>query len=189
MAANMRAFIAIELSPGIKNQLSLFIKRLDKGDRKVKWANESGMHLTLKFLGEISENQKDSITQAMDRAAVHFEPFLLAFSGTGYFPANRKRPRILWCGIEAEDVLKSLHSILEQELEKIGFPREDRDFHPHITLGRVKVPQGLEPIIRVLEDSSGTSFGSKTVDRFVLVKSTLRPTGAEYSNIYEVLLK
>lgn len=161
----------------------------DKGDRKVKWVNESGMHLTLKFLGEISEKQKESITQAMDRTVVNFEPFLLTLTGTGYFPANRRQPRILWCGIEAGDVLKSLHSTFELELEKRGFPRENRDFHPHITLGRVKVPQGLESIVRAFEDSSNSSFGSLTVDRLTLVKSTLRPTGAEYSNIYEVLLK
>ena len=185
----MRAFIAIDLDREIKGRLSSLVNALDRGDRKIKWIKDQGMHLTLKFLGDISPDQREKIERALDKIAAGSESFEMNLSGTGYFPPYRKRPRILWCGIEAGGSLKAIQASVESEMERLGFPREKREFHPHITLGRIKIPQGLDPVIDAMEDYSGRPFGSMTVKHLTLFKSTLLPTGAEYSILHEVDLK
>jgi len=185
----LRTFVAINLNPEIKKTLIQLIKELDTGRKNIKWVAEQGMHLTLKFLGEIGREKATEIENSLRRISEKYRPFSLKFKGTGCFPPGKKAPRVLWVGIEEEEILKALQSELEAELEKLGFPREERGFHAHLTLGRVKVPFGLEQTISLLEKYKDRNFGEMKVEKITFFQSTLRPTGAEYSILSEFVLR
>jgi RNA 2',3'-cyclic 3'-phosphodiesterase len=177
----MRAFVAIELAPDIKSALADLIRRLKRIDRGgIGWVREEGMHLTLKFLGEIEESRIASVGAAMDEAAAPAEPFLLEVRGTGYFPSARA-PRVLWAGLSPAPGLDALQARLESALESLGFERESRPFHPHLTLGRVRSAAGIRDILTELDLRKHASFGTMTAAKIALVQSVLKPGGAEYS--------
>lgn len=185
----MRTFIAIDLDKEIKKILSLLVNRLNRGRRNIKWVNQEAMHLTLKFLGDISQEQVPAIEDILKRVTAEYKPFHLEFKGTGYFPPERKNPRVLWVGIEEEPILMSLQDKLERELEKLGFPREKRRFQAHLTLGRVKAAFDLEETLREFEKEREQSFGEMIVKKITFFQSTLKPSGAEYAVLSEIELK
>lgn len=188
----MRTFIAIDLDPEIKRTLSLLVDELsvqDKERRSVKWIRKEGMHLTLKFLGEIKKEEVLQIENALKNTVKKFSPFSLKVKGSGSFPAGKKSPRVFWVGIEEEKSLKALQSLIEDEMEKLGFPKERRVFHPHLTLGRVKIFSSLGPILAQLDTYKERYFGEMLVKRITFFRSILKPTGAEYSILSEFELK
>jgi 2'-5' RNA ligase len=185
----LRTFIAIDLDPEIKKTLIQLIKELDLGNRSIKWVTEQGMHLTLKFLGEIGRERVAGIEDVLRRISEKYNSFFLKFKGTGSFPPGKKAPRVLWVDIEEEESLETLQSELEAELEKLGFPKEERRFHPHLTLGRVKVPSGLGQTLSLLEKHKDQTFGEMKVKKITFFESTLHPTGAEYSILSEFGLR
>ena len=185
----MRTFIAINLSPEIKKTLSLLIDELDKGSRNIRWIRQEGMHLTLKFLGEIGRERVPEIEDVLIRISKNYEPFVLKFEGTGSFPPGNKNPRVLWVGIEEGETLKALQSQLEGELEKLGFPRERRKFHAHLTLGRVKSFFNLRETLSLLEKYRERNFGEMEAEKITFFQSILKPTGAEYSVLSEFEFK
>ena len=178
----MRTFIAIDLDPVIKRNLSDFLGRLKKlGPKNISWVREEGMHLTLKFLGEIEEAQAAPVKNVTGSLSKTYSRFPMAVKGTGYFPANPKYIRVLWAGVEEQPALMSLQKELESELEKLGFAREKRAFHPHLTLGRVRTPSNLKEILEELEKNKTADFGQMTVEKITFFESKLRPSGAEYT--------
>src|SRR4029078_8317708 len=134
----VRTFIAVELSPGVKHRAGELIKKLKPTGADVNWVQPVQMHLTLKFLGEVPRDDIIPICKVAQDVAAQFEPFDLGFRGTGAFP-HTDHPRTLWIGIEdglAE--IRALQKELEQKLlDKLGFPKERRQFTPHLTIGRV----------------------------------------------------
>jgi 2'-5' RNA ligase len=185
----MRTFIAIDLDPEIKKTLSLLVDELDKGHKNIRWIKPEGMHLTLKFLGEIGREKVPEIENILNIVSKKYRPFLLKFKGTGSFPPGMKNPRVLWVGIEEEETLTALQAQLEAELEKLGFPRERRQFHGHLTLGRVKSLFNLKETLLVLEKYRDRNFGEMKAEKISFIQSTLKPTGAEYSTLSEFKLK
>lgn len=185
----MRTFIAIDLDKKIKESLSSLIEKLREKNQSIRWVKREGMHLTLKFLGEIKEEKRPLIENVLEKVISNTQPFSLKIKGTSYFPLGRKNPRVLWTGVEAEETLTSLQQRLESELEKIGFPREKREFHPHLTLGRVKAPSYIQETLRELERYKESIFGEMTVNKITLFQSTLKPSGAEYKVLSEHQLK
>ena len=185
----MRTFIAIDLESDIKKVLSLLVDELDKGNRNIRWVKHEGMHLTLKFLGEISIEKVPEIENVLKMISKKYDPFPLKFKGTGSFPPGMKNPRVLWVGIEEEETLMALQSQLEGELEKLGFPREQRKFHAHLTLGRVKSLFNIKETLLLLEKYKDRNFGEMKANRISFIQSTLKPTGAEYSILSEFELK
>ena len=182
----MRTFIAIDLDPGIKRTLSDFLRRLKKlAPRNISWIREPGMHLTLKFLGEIDESQVSLITRLMNDIGAASAAFPLKLKGTGFFPPQAKIPRVLWIGMEEQPAILDLVENLVSGLERLGFAREERPFHPHLTLGRIKHASGLQEAIAEMEKNRETAFGEMVVDKIILFKSILKPTGAEYSILGE----
>ncbi len=181
----MRTFIAIDLEKELKKNLSLLITRLEKGQKNIKWVEWKGMHLTIKFLGEISEEKVGEVEDILKKISGMYKPFPLKLKGTGTFPPEKKNPRVIWVGVEEEKTLLSLQDQLERELEKIGFPREKRKFHPHLTLGRVKFPSGLQETLQELEKHQDSNFGEMIVRKMTFFESTLKPSGAEYTVISE----
>lgn len=185
----VRAFIAIELPDEIRRGLVELRKELQRDEHRfVKWVDPEGIHLTLKFLGNVRSGRVTEIAGAMEVAATGIAPFHLEFSGLGVFP-SLKQVRVLWVGIGGEvDRLKELQRGIDTELACFGFAREERPFVPHLTLARVR--QGASPSERrslgelvqstVFEDTYAT-----TVRTVALMRSQLTPAGAIYSQLSE----
>ncbi len=182
----IRTFICVEISnPKLISLINAQISELGKieGIRTVK---STQMHLTLKFLGDVSEKRLEHIKN--DIQQILFDPFNISLEGIGCFP-NTNRIRVVWIGIsEGKEALKKLASLVEQVMVQIGFPKEKRQFSPHLTLGRVKYlkEEGKELLIKKIEKSKGSHFGSQSIDRFILKKSTLTPKGAIYDDLLVV---
>jgi 2'-5' RNA ligase len=185
----MRTFIAIDLSPEIKGRLAEFVGRLAPLGRGVKWVTKDAMHLTLKFLGEINETQVAEIESGLRPTASKFNPITLTCRGAGVFPPGSARPRVLWVGVEAGPDLALLQEDIDQCCEKIGFAREARPFHPHLTLGRVKTPADIRAVLEEFDRARTEVFGRMIVQRVTFFRSQLRPSGAEYSVLGEFPLQ
>jgi len=185
----VRTFIAVDLAPELKTSLQNLVRRLKGKGGDVKWVGAHGLHLTLKFLGEISAEEAQTVETVLRDVVGRHAAFPVEVKGTGVFPPGAKNPRVLWTDIEAGPTLTAVQNELELALEKAGFPREERPFRPHLTLGRVKSPRGLRDTLAELERHRETSFGRMTVSRLTFFQSTLRPTGAEYSVLAEAELR
>jgi 2'-5' RNA ligase len=184
--------VAIDLNSEIKKGVSQFIEDLKKQSREsrgIRWVRPEAMHLTLKFLGEINEEKVAPITDVLNRISEECKPFPLRMKGTGFFPPKSKTPRVIWIGVEEADNLMRLQSQLEEALERIGFPREQRKYHPHLTLGRVKTFSDIKEILLFLEKHRDKNFGNMEVKKITFFRSILKPTGAEYSALAELELK
>jgi 2'-5' RNA ligase len=180
MADLIRTFIAVELTDLVREQIFRLEQPLRKEGAKVGWVKPENLHLTLKFLGDVQATRIDDVVEATQEAVQGKKPFILCFSGLGVFP-NLKRPRVVWIGIErGTDSLGKIQRELEERLFQRGFPREEREFSPHLTIGRVKSQRGIGGLVSKLEK---TEFESEKieVEQVVVVRSDLRPTGAVYT--------
>jgi len=183
----MRSFIAIELPPEIKLELARLQQALkEDGQPRIKWVNPQGIHLTLKFLGNIDPAVVGGITGAMTDAASTISPFTLDLRQPGAFP-NLERVQVVWVGLGGElEVLKKLQQSLESKLAKLGFPPEKRPFKPHLTLARLGDEATTQQRRRLGELISGTKFETNQeikADAINLMRSQLTATGAVYSRI------
>jgi 2'-5' RNA ligase len=185
----MRTFIAVDLDPDIKASLSDLLRRLRwRGPKGISWVREAGMHITLKFLGEIDESRSGQVADVLKSAAQAVPAFPLAIRGTGTFPGAPRTPRVFWAGTDEPAAFGDLYARIEAGLAGLGFERESRPFHPHLTLGRVKNPSGIKDAIAELERANDAEFGSMTVRKLTLFQSTLKPDGAVYSVLEEAPL-
>jgi 2'-5' RNA ligase len=183
----VRAFIAIDLEATIKDSLLSLLHELRAARADIRWVSPGGMHLTLKFLGPTGEGQVPKVRDVMTGVAGQHGSFPLELKGTGAFPGERS-PRVIWVGVAAGPELAALQADLEAALAKEGFAREMRDFHPHLTLGRVKGPTRVDKATAELAKHRGESFGAMTVTRITLFESLLHPEGAEYRVVFEAPL-
>lgn len=180
----MRAFIAIDLEPSIKESLLGLVRSLERTKADVRWVRREGLHLTLKFLGEIGSDEVSKVKDVLGSVAARHRRFRLAVEGTGTFPKGTA-PRVFWVGVRPQPELVSLHEGIEGELEKEGFPREARSFHPHLTLGRAKGPSFIRDALTELGRHSGSGFGEMEVGKVTFFESLLGPGGARYRVISE----
>lgn len=184
----MRTFIAIDLDDSLKRALEALAGELRLLARSVRWIGASGMHLTLKFLGEISEADAARVSSVLEEVAPRHQIFGLVLEGTGTFPSGGRDPRVLWVGVASGPPLLALQEDIERELEKLGFEREKRPFHPHLTLGRVKFPSRLDHLVQEMRKHKDQRFGEMSVQKFTFFQSTLKPSGAEYAVLKEFRL-
>jgi 2'-5' RNA ligase len=188
----IRSFIAIELTEEIKRGLARLRGELAKKEHTfVKWVDVEGIHLTLKFLGNIPFKQVAEVTRAMEEAAQGVSPFHLEVSGLGAFP-GLKQPRVLWVGIGGEiDKLARLQQNIDFSLASLGFAKEEHPFVPHLTLARIREKaSGLERKM-LGELMMSTSFESRyllVVESINLMRSQLTPEGAIYTCLARVQL-
>jgi 2'-5' RNA ligase len=180
----VRTFIAIDLEPSLKEVLLGLVDTLKRTKADVRWANMSGMHLTLKFLGETGTDGVSTVTDALGKIVARHRRFPLALEGTGRFPEGRT-PRVLWVGVKHQPALLSLQEGIDQELEAKGFPCEERAFHPHLTLGRVKGPSFVREALAELEKNSDRVFGTMEARKVTFFESFLGPGGARHRVISE----
>ena len=183
----MRAFVAIDLSRELKAAMDALIRQVRAGARGTKWVASPGMHLTLKFLGWVSESSAVSIEAELANVLANRASFRLRLKGTGTFPLGWKNSaRVLWVGVEEDAELMALQKDLETALEKIGFSGEERPFHPHLTIGRVKTPEGLVRVLDNLAKFRESEFGEMPVTGLTFFQSVLTPSGADYKPLAEV---
>ena len=181
----IRSFIAIELPEEAREGLARLRKELKRDEHRfVKWVDPGGIHLTLKFLGNIPSKRVAEITEAMEEAAHGISPFHLEISGLGAFPSLRQA-RVFWVGIGGEvDKLSRLQQNIDSALAVLGFAKEERSFVPHLTLARIR--QGASPLERRSfgELVGSTIFEDKyhiKVEAIRLMRSQLTPAGAIYT--------
>ncbi len=181
----VRAFIAADISQEARDALAEVIKCLQQqGVSGVRWVRPEGVHLTLKFLGEIDQALVDGILGGMERAAYGTKSFTLALSELGAFP-NANAPRVLWVGLKGDlDTLRGLQERVDQEMHlTCGFTQEGRAFTPHLTLGRLRDNASGEErrrAGRALSEVALEGEMSWQVKEVNLVRSTLTPSGAVY---------
>ena len=183
----MRLFVALNLPEAVREALWQAAARLRDLDLPVRWVKPDGLHLTLKFLGEVGEEREPDLIAALGRAAVPppgSRPgsgvLNLRVHGFGAFPDPR-RPRVLWAGVEAEPALELLQHAVEREFEPLGFPTEARPFRPHLTLGRAERDARSSDFGGLEAALDGTHFDDTvTVDTVDLMQSTLQRSGAVY---------
>lgn len=180
-----RAFISADL-PRL-DRLEPLMAELRASGAPLKPVRLDQVHLTLKFLGDTEEALAPRIVEAMRASVAGIPPFTIRLVGTGAFP-NLRRMNVLWVGIEGGQPLVEIARGLEAGMEPLGYPREGRDFSPHLTLARVKGPGNLDRVRRILEARAHDAFGEVLVDRIRLKRSVLRPDGPEYSTVEEVPL-
>ena len=180
----MRTFLAVALPPEVTRNIVAIRDRLKKslwGD--IRWVRPEGIHLTLKFFGEITPAEAERIGAVVAGTAAAAAPFVLEVRGLGSFP-NLNRPRVIWLGLAGETVaLLSLHRELERELAAAGFPEEERPFQAHLTLGRVKIPKGILGLAGAMETEAAVAAGRIPVNEIALFKSELTPRGAIYTRL------
>jgi 2'-5' RNA ligase len=178
----MRSFIAIEIPDAVKSSVKDIIRKVEADTRGVRWVPVENMHLTLKFLGEVKEDLISEIDSRLRSIGRRHRNFSVGVSGSGAFP-DFKRPNVFWIGLESSDKLRSLFKDIDILMSEIGFERESRGFSPHLTIGRVKDKRGIDNATRELATYKDTFFGTIEVREILLMKSVLKPSGAEYSKV------
>ncbi len=183
----LRLFIAIDVPEDIKQELRLIQDSLSICPSRVRWTGPDGIHLTLRFLGNVDENRIGEIEGMLDQATKGYSPFELIVEDVGCFPDIRK-PRVIWAGVHGDDTLLSIHGEIEEGLFRLGFMKEKRPFHPHLTLGRIKEAYRME-WKELIGPFMGKEFGRFWVRGIILFQSILRPTGAIYKKVSESELR
>ncbi len=174
----MRTFIAIALPEEIHEALSRKQAEFRAACPDARWTRAEGIHLTLKFLGEISEERARQVTEAL-AGLEDFQKFSVEVKGFGFFP-DARRARVFWAGVEAPPALARLAEQVEACAEKAGFAREQHSFNPHLTLARFKMPRPQPALQSILAQQKEQSLGGFEVEEFFLFESKLSPRGAEY---------
>jgi 2'-5' RNA ligase len=176
----VRLFVAINLPDAMRQDILRVVEPLRRLGLPVKWVDATGIHLTLKFLGEVSAPRVGELSAAVARAAGRARAFTLPVGGFGAFPSEA-HARVVWVGCEAVPALELLQHDVEREFAALGFPLEGRPFRPHLTLGRANrqarggVPHLTEPLARLVY------HGEVVVRSVELMESRLAPTGAHYT--------
>jgi 2'-5' RNA ligase len=189
----LRTFVALELDEALRRSLVSLQNRLKRQtpSGSVKWVAPEGMHLTLKFLGDTPSERIPEIVSALHEACSPYPSFCLTLEGRGCFP-NFRQPRVIWVAIRDENrALSRLQSAVEAYVAPLGWPTEARGFTPHLTLGRVSrsAERGeIAAVGQAVESAVIEELGRQRVDRVKLIRSDLRPTGAVYTTLAEVVL-
>lgn len=176
----VRTFIAVEISPSVIGRAGDLIDKLRVAAAEVNWVRPQQMHLTLKFLGDVPDTETPDICRVVEQVATDFEPFEIRCRGAGAFP-NIRDPRTLWIGIDdGAEELQRLQAELDQALKsKLGYAKEPRRFHPHLTIGRVKreLPEGRGELTRLLEQHADFDADLAIIDEVVTFASFLGRKG------------
>ena len=176
----MRAFIAINCPVEIQHLIQSIQSRFKPHSDAWRWVPPENLHLTLRFLGNISEDRIQVLSQAMAHAIEGQTSFSLAVHGLGCFP-HPTRPRVLWMGIDdPARILQSIHRRLTQSLSQLGFPSDNQSFRPHLTLARRRGRIDKDALQDLLSTYQSCQFGTIAVDQMHLYQSQLHRHGAAH---------
>ncbi len=179
----MRAFIAIAVPESVLKSCQDIMVQLRNLNPQGRFAKTQSIHLTLQFLGNVEEEQIPGITEILEQAGKGVTPFDLEVGRLGVFP-HLTHPRVVWIGVEPVEALMTLQSKIQRGLEPLGFPKENRDFHPHLTLLRLKSRKNLRRLAQYIEtEGPGLRAGVIQAEQVHLYQSILKPQGAEYRQL------
>jgi 2'-5' RNA ligase len=181
---SIRAFLAIDIDPKIKEEIFEFIKQMFLHNIGIKWVKPDNLHLTLAFLGETPMDKISPLCDIMKKISNRHKAFTIKLSGFGCFP-NLKSPRVIWIGVQKSRPLFNLKKDIDAELDNLGLTYDKKTFSPHLTIGRVKTPVALKPAIFEVPDFSA-SFSASEIH---LVKSDLFKDGPVYTDVFTCSLK
>lgn len=185
MSETIRSFIAIELNQEIQQELGNLQAQLRKSDADIKWVKPENIHLTLRFLGNIDSSQIVDIKKVLNNLSTQTQSFQMNLSKIGAFP-NLNYPKVIWVGVEeGKNQLIEINENLESRLEKNGFSRENRSFHPHITLGRVKSQKNRDRLKFQIQSINFLSKNKMIAQKITFFKSILAPEGSIYASLHE----
>ena len=188
----LRAFVAVEIHPEIHSAMDSELAPLREmlNSSLVRWTPTAKIHLTLKFLGDISQKNLEMLTQILKPEVGKHEPFEMEIKGLGSFP-NARQPRVIWIGIQAPSGLLSLQRGIEAAATTLGYPGDKRLFSPHLTIGRVKKNVNSAQVQKIREALDQTKLGvlgTAHVTEVHLFKSDLKPSGSVYTKLFSVPL-
>ena len=187
--AALRTFIAIDVPPAVHDTIARIQNRFKSLGVHASWVKPGNIHLTLKFLGDTDPDRIPGIQNKLTETLASFAPFRMSLDSAGVFP-NTKHPRVLWVGLKDEKgALETLQTAIEQALESVGFPLEQRPFSPHLTLARIKSlkeiksPKGKKELKDELDAVNQEGIGSHPFDvgEIKLYESQLTPKGSIYT--------
>jgi 2'-5' RNA ligase len=184
-----RAFVAIDIDESIRQKLVAAQKQLATAGADIKLVEPENVHVTMKFLGDVSDNKVAAVADAIRTAVVGTQSFEMKIRGIGAFP-NMRYIRVIWAGVaDGRDIVIALERNIDRELQKLGFPPE-RDFVPHLTLARVRTPRRKEQLAETIEGMAkdNTEFGDMRAKSVELKQSQLTSKGPIYSTIARIEL-
>ena len=179
--SQLRAFLAIDVDEELKTKIYKVIKEFKKIDAKIKFVELENLHLTLKFFGDIETEGIDVLCDRIANVVNEFDGFDIKIKGCGAFP-NTNRIKVIWLGIESDELIKRLHDELDKEFVRLGFDK-DKKFSTHLTIGRMKSPKGKAEVKSTIEEFSDVEIGKMSVNKIMLKKSTLTPSGPIYEDL------
>jgi 2'-5' RNA ligase len=177
----VRVFVALDVPERVRASLAELSERLKKVCPNARWVRLEGIHITLKFIGEVPPEKLEQIRRALG-GLPSFNPITVRFAGLGFFPRARS-PQVFWAGVQADPTLAELAAAIEMKLEPLGVAPEKRAFHPHLTLARFEFPQGTQALGEAVEGLGTPEFGDQTFKEFHLYQSVLKRSGAEYTRL------
>jgi RNA 2',3'-cyclic 3'-phosphodiesterase len=183
----VRVFVALDIPEEVRAAIGKLIARLRTSCRAARWVRIEGVHLTLKFIGEVQPEKIEPIKASLARIR-YPDAIELKFRNVGFFP-NERRPRVFWAGIEAGPELGSLAIAVETSLEPLGIAKEQRAFSPHLTLARFETDRGagpafaLDTLTKAISEAGPFEFGAGIANEFHLYQSILKSGGAEYTRL------
>ncbi|MCP4109934.1 MAG: RNA 2',3'-cyclic phosphodiesterase [Desulfobacteraceae bacterium] len=184
----MRTFIAFNLQEHIISHIRTVQNSMKSHEFKASWVRPENIHLTLKFLGNINEADVEKIGRKISDSASEYSPISLAAKGVGVFPGI-KRPRVIWIGLKGQtDILIELQKKLDENLEQIGFPRENRPFKAHLTLARIRGHIDSKKLLDAIKEIGDFESETFIAGNLTLFKSDLKPTGAVYTKLVSAKL-
>ena len=182
-----RTFIATKISPGEKLLKTYTKLRNELKNEKIKWVNSDQFHITLFFLGDTDEEMIPRVRTQVGNLIDQFSSFYINLSGLGVFK-NIHKPRVLWAGIYQYEPMKEIKERIEKEMVALGFPADEREFRPHLTLARIKWLDDKENLKGLLGDYKDEDFQQVKINEIIYYESILKPTGAEYKPIEKFIL-
>lgn len=188
----VRAFIAVDISPSVRTEARKALKDVAAAFPNVKWVDDENFHVTLKFLGSVPTTDLHRVVRAVETACRGFEQFDLLFEGVGAFP-NAENPRTIWIGVgDGVREIRRLASRIDDEMAKIGYPPENREFSPHLTVGRARQKDREESfaggLSRMISERANVFIGTSPVDAVVVYSSELERGGPKYEALAEIEL-
>lgn len=174
----MRLFIALDILGDIRKRMSEYMERVRSYAPDARWARVEGLHVTLKFVGQASDALVQQIKSAL--AVIKTAPFEVKFEGVGFFP-NPKAGRVFWIGVNGGEPLTQLAATVDAAMEKLGIAREEKAYHPHLTLARASSHplRELQPLL----NGPPPQFGTMAAREFFLYQSQPQRGGSKYTKL------
>lgn len=180
MDSKLRTFIAVELEASLQQSLQNIQNNLKPLNLDINWVKPGNIHITLKFLGDITPDEIKAISETLPKIFGAVRPFEITLAGLGVFP-QIQQPNVLWVGIEeGAQEIKKLAAVLEETLGRLGFPNERREFMAHLTLGRFRSLKNCGVLEKAIKNYSPKEPVRQTVNKIIFFKSTLSVSGSIY---------